>query len=94
MMIENSYDENNLQKNQNQNDISFQYSTPIINKVFVFEIGNSKIFNNISSNSNNLNNANILNNGGHSYKNIMHKDKLKSNKNNILFNSEVNQKKK
>ena len=90
MMIENSYDENNLQKNQNQNDISFQYSTPIINKVFVFEIGNSKIFNNISSNSNNLNNANILNNGGHSYKNIMHKDKLKSNKNNILFNQKKN----
>ena len=87
-MIENSYDEDNSQKNQNQKDISFQYSTPIINKVFVFEIGNSKIFNNISSNSNNLNNTNNLNNGGHSYKNIMHKDKLKINKNNILFNSE------
>ena len=97
MKIETSFDENNLLKNKNQKDISFQNNTPIINKVLIFEIGNSKIFNNVSSNennsNNNLNNANNLNNNNHSYKNIIHKEKLKNNKNNLLFNNEITPKK-
>ena len=93
--IETSFDENNGIRSKNQKDIiSFQNSTPIINKVLVFEIGNSQIFNNISSNDNNSNNnLNNSNNNNHSYKNIIHKDKLKNNKNNLLFNNENTPKK-
>ena len=93
--IETSFDENILLKNKNQKDTSFQNNTPIINKVLVFEIGNSKMFNNISCNENNSNsnlNNSSLNNNNHSYKNIIHKENFKNNKN-MLFNNEITPKK-
>ena len=96
--IETSFDENSsILKSKNSNDlnnssskhISFQQNnTPIINKVLIFEIGNSKILNNMNNNiNNNLNNSN-----NHSYKNIIHIENSKTNKN-ILYNNETTPKK-
>ena len=93
IIIENSSDENNLSKNKNLNpkDKSFQNSTPIINKVLIFEIGNSKMLNNINNlnNNSNLNDSinmiNMSNSNNYSYKNIIHLD----NKN-IDFNNNIN----
>ena len=78
IITENIIDENFSLKNKNQNpkDIYFQNNTPFINKVLIFEIGNSKKLNNINNNSN-LNNSNMnnLNNSNnYSYKNIIHLD--------------------
>ena len=80
IIIENGSDENNFK--------SFQNSTPIINKVFIFEICNSKMLNNnnnLNNNSNlndSINMINMSNSNNYSYKNIIHLD----NKN-IDFNS-------
>ena len=80
--IESSFEENTLLKNKKTKDNKYtsfqQNSTPIINKVLIFEIGNSKMFNNINNNVNNLNN----NSNNHSYKNIIHRENSKTNKNN------------
>ena len=96
IIIENSSDENNLSKNKilNPKEKSFQNSTPIINKVLIFEIGNSKMMNsinNINNNSNlndSINMINMSNSNNYSYKNIIHLDN--KNKNIDFNNNSVN----
>ena len=99
--IETSFEEKSILKSKNSKDlnlnntnckhISFQQSnSPIINKVLIFEIGNSKLMNNKSNNlNNNINNSN----NNHSYKNFIHIENSKTNKN-ILYNEETPKKNK
>ena len=98
--IETSFEENSLLKSKNSKDVSLnnsnskhvsfqQNNSPIINKVLIFEIGNSKILNNMNNNLNN----NINNSNNHSYKNIIHMENSKTNKN-ILYNEETPKKNK
>jgi len=96
IISENIVNENISLKNKNAKEIFFQNNTPFINKVLIFEIGSSKMLNNIN-NSSNLNNSNInnLNNSNnYSYKNIIHlenKNKLINfNKNSIELTPKKN----
>ena len=97
LKLETSFDENNLLVKDNTKDINNnkyisiqQNNTPIINKVFIFEIGKNKIFNNENNSNSNINNN--LNNNNHSYKNIIRIDNSKTNKN-ILYNNDSTPKK-